>query len=58
MQMHDCARGLQAIRHNAGKFHIDPVLIGVTGGSAGSGISQWLAFHDDMAEFFEKHLKK
>ena len=50
MQMHDCARGLQTIRQRAAEFHIDPERIGLMGGSAGSGISQWLAFHDDLAD--------
>jgi acetyl esterase/lipase len=50
MQMQDCARGLQTIRHRAEEFNIDPERIGLMGGSAGSGISQWLAFHEDLAE--------
>jgi acetyl esterase/lipase len=50
MQMHDCARGLQTIRQQAEKFHIDPKRIALMGGSAGSGISQWLAFHEDLAD--------
>lgn len=49
-QMHDCARALQFIRHNAGKYNIDPKRVGATGGSAGAGISMWLAFHDDLAD--------
>ena len=49
-QMHDCARALQFIRHNAAKYNIDPKRVGATGGSAGAGISQWLAFHDDLAD--------
>lgn len=50
MQMHDCARALQFIRHNAAKYNIDPKRVGAFGGSAGSGISQWLAFHEDLAD--------
>lgn len=50
MPMHDCARGLQTIRYRAADFNIDPERIGLMGGSAGAGISQWLAFHDDLAE--------
>ncbi|MBI4902246.1 MAG: alpha/beta hydrolase [Acidobacteria bacterium] len=49
-QMHDCARALQFLRLNAGRFHIDPTRVGATGGSAGAGISMWLGFHDDLAK--------
>ncbi|MGQ9731978.1 MAG: alpha/beta hydrolase fold domain-containing protein [Candidatus Zipacnadales bacterium] len=48
--MHDAARALQFIRHHAQEYHIDPTRVGATGGSAGAGISQWLAFHDDLAD--------
>ena len=49
-QMHDSARCLQYIRLHAKEYNIDPKRIGATGGSAGAGISQWLAFHDDLAK--------
>jgi len=49
-QMHDCARALQFIRLHAKQYGIDPRRIGATGGSAGAGISEWLAFHDDLAD--------
>jgi acetyl esterase/lipase len=49
-QMHDGARALQFLRHHASKYSIDPRRIGVTGVSAGGGISLWLAFHDDLAD--------
>ena len=49
-QMHDCARALQFIRHDAAKYNIDPKRVGATGGSAGAAISMWLAFHDDLAD--------
>ena len=49
-QMHDCARALQFLRQNAAKYRIDPKRVGATGGSAGAGISMWLAFHDDLAD--------
>jgi len=49
-QMHDCALALQYIRLHAADYNIDPARVGATGGSAGAGISQWLAFHDDLAE--------
>lgn len=50
MQMQDCARALQSIRHDAERYCIDPTRIGATGGSAGAGISLWLAFHDDLSD--------
>ena len=49
-QMHDSARAIQYIRKNARQWNIDPKRLAAYGGSAGSGISQWLAFHDDMAK--------
>jgi len=48
-QMHDCARALQFLRLHATEYNLDPARVGATGGSAGAGISQWLAFHDDLA---------
>lgn len=48
-QMLDSARALQFLRLHAGDYGIDPERIGAFGGSAGSGISQWLAYHDDLA---------
>jgi len=50
IMMEDAARGLQTIRHRAGEWNIDPEKIAAYGGSAGAGISLWLAFHDDLAE--------
>ncbi|WP_339735180.1 alpha/beta hydrolase fold domain-containing protein [uncultured Gimesia sp.] len=50
MQMHDAALGLQTIRHRAKEWNIDPERVVCFGGSAGAGISLWLAFHDDLAE--------
>jgi acetyl esterase/lipase len=49
-QMLDSARALQFLRLNAKRYNIDPERIGAFGGSAGSGISQWLAFHEDLAD--------
>lgn len=49
-QMHDSAYALQWLRYHAKKYNLDPKRVGATGGSAGSGISQWLAFHDDLAD--------
>jgi acetyl esterase/lipase len=49
-QMHDSARAIQFLRSKADQWNIDPKRFAAGGGSAGSGISQWLAFHDDMAQ--------
>ena len=48
--MHDSARGLQTIRSKAKEWNINPERIACFGGSAGAGISLWLAFHDDLAD--------
>ncbi|QEG40882.1 alpha/beta hydrolase [Roseimaritima ulvae] len=50
IMMHDAARGLQTLRHRAEEWNIDPQRIACFGGSAGAGISLWLAFHDDLAD--------
>ncbi|QDU80973.1 acetyl esterase [Polystyrenella longa] len=50
IMMHDAARGLQTIRYHAKEWNIDPQRIICYGGSAGAGISLWLAFHDDLAD--------
>jgi acetyl esterase/lipase len=47
--MHDSARGLQLIRSKAKAWNLDPTRVTSYGGSAGAGISLWLAFHDDLA---------
>jgi acetyl esterase/lipase len=47
--MHDSARAIQFIRSKATEWNIDPKRIAAYGGSAGAGISMWLAFHDDLA---------
>ena len=47
---HDCARALQFIRHHAATWNIDKDRIAVGGGSAGAGMAQWLAYHDDLAD--------
>lgn len=49
-QMRDSARALQFLRFHAQRYNIDPARVGAFGGSAGAGISQWLAFHDDLAD--------
>ena len=49
-QVNDCLRAIQFVRHNAAKWNIDPLRIGVTGGSAGGHLSLWVALHDDAAD--------
>lgn len=48
--MHDAARALQFIRLHAEDYGIDPERVAAIGGSAGAGISLWLAFRDDLAD--------
>ena len=48
--MHDAARAVQFLRHHAETYGIAPARVGATGGSAGAGISLWLAFHADLAD--------
>lgn len=48
--MQDCARAIQFLRFHAGEYNLDPGRVAVTGGSAGGGISLWLAFHEDLAQ--------
>lgn len=50
LQMMDSARAVQFLRSKADEWNIDPNRVAAGGGSAGSGISQWLAFHDDLAD--------
>jgi len=47
---HDGARAVQFIRSKAKEWNIDPAKVAAFGGSAGAGISLFLAFHDDMAD--------
>lgn len=46
----DCAKALQFLQQNAGKWNIDPTRIAIGGGSAGAGLAQWLAFRQDPAQ--------
>jgi acetyl esterase/lipase len=48
--MHDGARAVQVLRHRARELNLRPDRFAATGGSAGAGISLWLAFHDDLAD--------
>ena len=46
---HDGARAVQFLRSKAKEWNIDTHRVACFGGSAGAGISMWLAFHDDLA---------
>lgn len=49
-QMLDSARAVQFLRSKAAQWNLDPDRFAAGGGSAGSGISQWLGYHDDLAD--------
>jgi len=49
-QMLDAARAVQFLRSKAKEWNLDPTRVAASGGSAGGGISLWLAFHDDLAD--------
>jgi acetyl esterase/lipase len=46
----DAARAIQFLRSKATVWNIDPARVVAFGGSAGAGISLWLALHADLAE--------
>jgi acetyl esterase len=46
----DGARAVQFVRSKAAEWGLDPNRVAVGGGSAGAGISEWIAFQDDMAD--------
>lgn len=48
--MHDGGRAVQFLRSKAAEWNLDPKRVACSGGSAGAGISLWLAFHDDLAK--------
>lgn len=48
--MLDGAHAVQYLREHHEEFHIDPQRIAAAGGSAGGGISLWIAYHDDLAD--------
>jgi len=50
IMMEDATRCLQTLRNSAESWNLDPDRIACYGGSAGAGISLWLAFHEDLAE--------
>jgi len=47
----DCKAAVRWLRANAGKYHIDPKRIGVTGGSAGGHLAQFLGVTAGVKEF-------
>jgi acetyl esterase/lipase len=49
-QHFDSARAVQFTRSKAKEWNLDPERFAATGGSAGAGLSMWLAFHDDLAD--------
>jgi acetyl esterase/lipase len=49
--IHDVKAAVRWARANAAKYHIDPDRIGVTGGSAGGHLAQFLAVTADVKEF-------
>jgi acetyl esterase/lipase len=49
--VHDVKAAVRWARANAAKYHIDPDRIGVTGGSAGGHLAQFLAVTADVKEF-------
>jgi acetyl esterase len=48
--MMDGARAVQFLRSKAKEWNLDPARFAANGGSAGAGISLWLAFRDDLAD--------
>lgn len=48
--MHDSVRAIQFLRAQANVWHLDKTRIAAGGSSAGAGISQWIGFHNDMAQ--------
>lgn len=49
--IHDTKAAVRWVRANAEKYHIDPNQIGVTGGSAGGHLAQFLGVTSDVKEF-------
>ncbi len=49
--IHDVKASVRWLRANAAKYHIDPNKIGVTGGSAGGHLAQFLGVTGDIKEF-------
>lgn len=49
--VHDVKAAVRWLRAHAGEYHIDPDRIGVTGGSAGGHLAQFLAVTGDVRRF-------
>ena len=49
--VHDCKAAVRWLRANAAKYNIDPTKIGVTGGSAGGHLAQFLGVTANIPEF-------
>jgi len=49
--VHDCKAAVRWLRANAAKYNIDPTKIGVTGGSAGGHLAQFLGVTANVPEF-------
>ncbi len=49
--VHDVKAAVRWLRANAAKYHIDPARIGVTGGSAGGHLAQFLAVTEGVQQF-------
>ncbi len=49
--VYDCKAAVRWLRANAAKYHVDPARIGVTGGSAGGHLAQFLAVTNGVKEF-------
>src|SRR5262249_56250359 len=49
--VNDVKEAVRWLRANASKYHIDPDRIGVTGGSAGGHLAQFLGVTADVKEF-------
>jgi acetyl esterase/lipase len=49
--IHDVKAAVRWLRANAAKYQIDPTRVGVTGGSAGGHLAQFLAVTGDSKEF-------
>jgi len=56
--MHDGARAVQFLRSKAREWNLNPKAFAASGGSAGTGMSLWIGFHDDMADAASSDLVK